>query len=138
MNDDNVSADMVEETTENNYEQPAGNDIPVQPATRPEITFQGNNYDLMSVVGVVIGGSVLFTCATCNFGFYCLPFIPIILGIIGLLTTKDAVDPDRTRLLSWISIGSGTAILILIGLFILAYLGFFFFMIAAAEGNGGF
>ncbi len=105
-------------------------------AVRPAFTFMGNTYDLMAVVSATIAGTALFTCATCNFGFYCLPVIPILLGIVGLLTTRDAVDPDRTRLLSWISIGIGAGIFILLVLFIAAYFGFIFYTITANSGRG--
>src|SRR5688572_24915499 len=73
--------------------------------TKPPITFQGNNYDLAAVVGVTIGGITLLSCATCNLGFYLLPCLPLILGLVGLIAAKDSVNPERTRLLSWISIG---------------------------------
>ena len=97
----------------------------------PVVTFRGNSYDLTAVVAVTIGGVVLLTCATCNLGYYCLPFVPIILGIFGLVSAKDSVDPERTRLLSWIGLGSGAAILLLICLAIVAYIGFIFFAIAS-------
>jgi len=105
-------------------------------AVRPTFMFMGNTYDLMAVVGTTIAGTALFTCTTCNFGFYCLPVIPVLLGIVGLLTTRDAVDPDRTRLLSWISIGIGAAIFILLVLFIALYVGFIFYTITANSGSG--
>ena len=101
-----------------------------------EITFRGNSYDLMSVVGVTVGGMTLLTCATCNMGFYCLPIVPIILGIIGLVAAKDSVDPERTKLLSWLSVGSGAVILILIAAFIIIYIAFVFFAVVAAESGG--
>jgi hypothetical protein len=100
-----------------------------------QITFQGNSYDLASVVGVTIGAVTLLTCATCNMGFYCLPIIPIVLGIIGLVSAKDSVDPERTRLLSWLSLGSGAVIVLLILLVIAAYIGIIIFAVAT-EGNG--
>lgn len=103
---------------------------------QPDVIFKGNNYDLMSVVGVTIAGVMLFICATCNMGFYCLPLFPLVLGIIGLLTSKEAADPDRTRLLSWISIGVGGAIVLLIALIIVAYAGFIIFVLAM-EGSSG-
>lgn len=125
-------------------ETPSGLDREPAPApngaanqSRATVTFRGNSYDLMSVVGVTIGAVVLLSCATCNFGFYCLPFAPILLGIIGLVTADDSVDPRRTRLLSWISLGSGAAIFMLIILFIVAYAGFVAFVIALDQ-NGGF
>ncbi len=98
--------------------------------SKPTITFQGNSYDLASVVGVTIGGVTLLTCATCNLGYYCLPVIPIILGIIGLVSVKDSVDPERTRLLSWLSLGSGALIILLILLVVAAYTGLIIFAIA--------
>jgi len=98
---------------------------------KPTITFQGNSYDLASVVGVTIGGVTLLTCATCNLGYYCLPIIPIILGIIGLISAKDSVDPERTKLLSWLSLGSGSLIILLILLLVAAYIGLIVFAIVA-------
>ena len=109
----------------------------VSPAasSKPMVTFRGNSYDLTAVVAVTIGGVVLLTCATCNLGYYCLPFVPIILGIIGLVAAKDAVDPDRTKLLSWISVGTGTVIMGLIFLAMLAYIGFIIFAISLDSGG---
>lgn len=104
--------------------------------SRPAITFQGNSYDLTSVIGLTTGAVVLLACATCNLGYYCLPFVPIILGIIGLVSAKDSVDPDRTKLLSWLSVGSGAIILLLIFVFVALYIGFIVFVIMAQ--NGGF
>lgn len=97
-----------------------------------DIPYQGNSYDLMALVGVIIAVLVLFTCVTCNFGLYCLPFIPIVLGIIGLFSAKDAVNPARTKLLSWISIVSGIVILAVIALAIVVYI--IIFMILAQNG----
>ena len=45
------------------------------------------------------------------------------------------VDPDRTRLLSWLSVGSGAIILLLLIAGIVLYVFFIFFAIAA-EGGG--
>jgi hypothetical protein len=82
------------------------------------------------------GAIVLLACATCNLGYYCLPFVPIILGIIGLVAAKDSVDPDRTKLLSWLSVGSGAIILLLIFVFVALYIGFIVFVVLAE--NSGF
>jgi hypothetical protein len=108
---------------------------------KPIVTFMGNSYDLASVVAVTVGGVVLFTCFTCNMGFYCLPLIPVILGIIALVSAKDSVNPERTKKLSWIGIGSGVAIIILAVLAIVAYFVFIFFVIgldSMSSGYGGF
>jgi hypothetical protein len=104
-------------------------------ATKPTITFQGNNYDLAAVVGVIIGGITLLSCVTCNLGMYLLPFLPLILGLIGLITAKDSVNPERTRLLSWFSIGSSAVILLLILAVVILYIGFIAYA-AATEGSG--
>jgi hypothetical protein len=107
------------------------------PTPEPVVTFRGNNYDLLGLVGVTIGGVALLSCATCNMGIYCLPILPIVMGAIGLAAAKDSVDPDRTRLLSWLSIGSGGIVLLIILLFVIAYVGFIAFAITT-EGSSGF
>lgn len=109
--------------------------IPTSPSAATEITFQGNNYDLMSVVGVTTGGIALLTLGTCGLGTYCLPFLPILLGIIGLVVAKDSINPDRTKRFSWISIGAGSILFALIIVFVALYIGIIFFAIAA-EGGG--
>jgi hypothetical protein len=107
---------------------------------KPTVTFMGNSYDLTSVVGATVGGVVLFTCVTCNFGWYCLPIIPIILGIIALVSAKDSVDPERTRKLSWIGIGSGAFFIIIGILAFIAYFAFLFFVIGieSMSSYGGY
>ncbi|MBN1248957.1 MAG: hypothetical protein JXC32_14955 [Anaerolineae bacterium] len=92
-------------------------DAPSEGTDRPrgKVTFRGNTYDL-SALGAFAGGIlVLVSCLTCGQAFYCLPVIPLILGLIGLVMAKDAVDEERTRLWSWLGIGgSGLALLFLI------------------------
>ena len=105
---------------------------------KPTVTFMGNSYDLMSVVAVTLGGMILFTCFTCNFGYYCLPFIPVILGIIALISAKDSVDPERTKLLSWIGIGSGAFFIIIGILAMIAYFLFFFFVMGMGTMSSGY
>ena len=132
MNDDKLEASNP--TVENDEELP----VPAASSagTSPTVTFQGNSYDLMAVVGVTIGGMVLLSCVTLNMAYYCLPVAAVVLGIIGLTTAKDSVDPERTRLLSWLSLGSGAIILALIILLIVFYL--FFIIFAIASEGGGF
>ena len=105
--------------------------------TRPTVTFQGNSYDLTAVVGVIIGVFTLLTCMTCNFAYYLLPCLTIGLGIFGLATAKSAVDSERTKQLSWITIGAGAVIILLTIAFLLAYAGLFF-LIAASSGEFSF
>jgi len=102
--------------------EPPQVDSPLPSAPSTSITFQGNNYDLAAFTGLTTTAMVLLSCGTCGGGFYCLPFIPIVLGIIGLVTANESVDPERTKKLSWISLGvSGTLFLLLV-LAILAYM----------------
>ena len=114
--------------------------VPIEPASssKPVVTFRGNNYDLMSVVGVSLAGGTLFACGTCGFGFYCLPFVPLILGIVGLFSLKESVDPDRTKLLSWASIAVGSLFVLLILAGILFYILYFTFIFSMIAAEGGF
>lgn len=107
-------------------------------SSRPKVTFMGNSYDLAAVAGVTTAGATLFACGTCGSGFYCLPLVPVILGAIGLLSLKDSVDPERTKKLSWISIGVGGVFLALVALLVLFYVVYFaiIFVIIASEGGG--
>ena len=102
---------------------------------KPSVTFEGNNYDLLAIVGVIIGGIMLLSCFTLNLILYCLPIVPVILGAIGLATAKDSVNPERTRLLSWLSLSAGGVILLLMILGILGYILFVVFVIIS-EGGG--
>jgi hypothetical protein len=89
---------------------------------RPAVTFMGNTYDLASLGALASGVLLLFMCMTCNQGFLCLPFVPIVAGIIGLLSARQAVNEERTKLWSWLGIGMGGAVLVLIGVAVLLYL----------------
>ena len=89
----------------------------------------------MAVIGVTIGSMVLISCFTLNMIWYCLPVVSVILGAIGLAVAKDSVNPERTRQLSWISLGMGGAIIALIILGILVYVGIIVFAFAA-DGGG--
>jgi len=106
-------------------------------ARRPQVTFMGNSYDLTAVVAVTAGAMVAIPCVTCNMGYYCLPVVPIVLGLVGLLSAKDSVDADRTRLLSWLGIGGGALVFVLMILALLAYFGFIAVVIMAGAASQG-
>ncbi|MDM8531076.1 hypothetical protein QUF63_07875 [Anaerolineales bacterium HSG25] len=97
------------------------------------ITFEGNNTDLMAIIGATTAVMTMFACGTLGLGYYCMPCIPGLFGLIGLLTAHEAADPQRTRLLSWISLGVTIAFTALIGMFILLY--FLIIGFAVASGN---
>jgi hypothetical protein len=99
-----------------------------KPAQRPRVTFRGNSYDLTALGALASGVLVLLMCLTFGQFAYCLPFIALVLGAIGLLAGKDAINPERTRLWSWLGIGgAGLSVLLTILLFF-SYLACFFFM----------
>ena len=105
---------------------------------RSQVTFMGNSYDLTAVVAVVTGGVIAFSCLTCNLGYYCLPVVPMVLGLVGLLSAEDSVDPSRTRLLSWLGVGGGGIVMLLMILALVLYFGFIILAIvlgAAAQGQ---
>jgi hypothetical protein len=85
-----------------------------------ERVHSGNRFDVSALVAAVVGAVALLTCGTMGYGMYCMPLVPLALGIVGLVTARQSVDEGRTRLLSWIGVGTGAFVLLLsIGLFLL-------------------
>jgi len=117
---DNTFIEPIEETPGNSH-VPAAQTTPSP--ERPTVTFMGNTYDLTSLGALASGLLLMFMCLTCNMGFYCLPFIPMIMGAIGLLTARQAVDSERTKLWSWIGLGLGGVVLMLIATAVFLYFG---------------
>ena len=76
-------------------------------------TFGGNAVDLTSFIALITGAIIFLTCITCGMGLYALPFLAIVLGIIGVVSAKQATNPDRTQLWSWLGIGSGILVILL-------------------------
>lgn len=106
--------------------------------SHPQITFMGNSYDLAAVVAAATGGVIVLSCVTCNSVSYCLPILPVVLGLVGLLSAENSADPKRTRLLSWLGIGSGGVILLLMILAVILYIVFIVLAVtfgAAAEAR---
>ncbi len=99
----------------------------------PEATFKGNTYDLAALGALTSGVVVLFSCLTCNMGFYCLPLLPLVLGLIGLLSARQSVEEERTRLWSWLGIAAGGFITLLIVAGIVLYVAFIVLAIVAGE-----
>ena len=97
-------------------------------APRRTVTLMGNTYDLAALVALITGAVVLFTLITCGMGAYCIPFVPIVAGIIALASAARAADPQRTRLYAWLGIGAGGLTLLLTVGLILLYVGLFLAM----------
>jgi hypothetical protein len=100
-------------------EQTSASSLTSEPT--PETTFTGNSIDLTSFGALSSAILLLFLCLTCNMGFYCLPLIPLILGIVGVGMARQSANPGRTKTLSWISIGVGGVVILLIFAAIMAY-----------------
>jgi hypothetical protein len=103
------------------------------PPVPPSVTFRGNTYDLISLGSLFSGAFLLFTCLTCNLGYYCLPVLSIVLGAIGVLSARQSVQAQRTRLWSWLGIAAGGIVLLLIVLFFICYIGFIVLAIASEQ-----
>ena len=76
-------------------------------------TFRGKTADMLSLGALITGLITLFACLTGGVGVYCLPLIPVGLGVGALLMLRDAVDKDRTRSWSWVGLGAGLVVLAL-------------------------
>ncbi len=99
------------------------------PTPEPEKRYEGNSYDLYALIAGIVGITSLGLCFSGNMLLYCLPLIPLVLGIVALRNSSRSLDPSRTRTLGWIGVGAGTfgiAILVLFALFMVVYLTFIF------------
>ncbi len=111
-------------------------EAPTAPRTGPgKASFLGNGVDLAALGALAAGVLVLLTCLTCGLSFYCLPVVPLLLGIIGLVLARTSVDAARTRLWSWIGIGSGGLAVLLAIFAVVGYFFFIFVMIVASRGH---
>lgn len=104
-----------------------------QPAEGPLVTFRGNTYDLAAFGSLISGIIVLASCLTCNTSTYCLPLLPIVLGLIGVVSANQSVDARRTRTWSWIGVAAGVLILVVVLAAIVLYIAFVVLMIYLGE-----
>jgi hypothetical protein len=93
--------------------------------------FRGNSYDVAALGALASGVLVLFSCMTCGFGYYCLPFVPMLLGLIGIAAARDAIDEERTKLWSWLGIGAG--VIVVLGMILGVLLSCLFFAMMASS-----
>jgi hypothetical protein len=138
----NVLEEPVGDTAGGAAEESAESPLPapgeageIAPPDEPKATFQGNFYDLASLGALATGALILFSCLTCNLGYYCLPFLPIALGAVGVLSARQAVEAERTRLWSWLGIAAGGIFLLFLVAAIVLYVGFIVLM-ATTNGWG--
>ncbi len=92
--------------------------------------YRGNWTDIVGLLAAMLGMAAV---APCFMGglFSCLP---LILGAVGLLSAKDAVDPRRTRILSWTGIGLSAIVYVLIALFVFCYFAFVLLAVLTSSG----
>jgi hypothetical protein len=101
---------MMAERRTNGFE---GSDDPLASEGIPQRIYKGNTFDIAAFVALVMGVVTLLICGTMGYLMYCLPVFPLVLGIAGLATAQKSVDPKRSRLLSWIGLGTGGITLLL-------------------------
>ena len=90
---------------------------------KPAATLHGNAYDMTALGALASGALLLFLCLTCNMGFYCLPFFPLILGILGVATAHHAVNRGQSRAMAWAGLGSGLLVFLIMIAGMLLYIG---------------
>lgn len=114
--------------------EPAQIPEPEQDKPEPQVTLRGNGFDLTALGALVSGALLLFLCFTCNLGFYCLPFVPLVLGIVGVVTSRRAVNRRQSELMSWLGIGTGTFAILAMIAGLALYFGLLVLVILS-EGN---
>ena len=94
-----------------------------------EPRYEGNSYDLYALIAGIVGITFLGLCFSGNMLFYCLPFVPLVFGIIALRNSSRSLNPSRTRTMGWIGIAAGAVgllIILVFALFFAVYLAFIF------------
>lgn len=97
--------------------------------TTPEKRYEGNSFDLYALIAGIVGITSLGLCFTGNMLIYCLPFVPLVFGIMALRNSARALEPSRTRTMGWIGVAAGAigiVVLVVFALFMAAYLYFIF------------
>lgn len=119
--------------------------VPQAPQAKPrpddesaEVTYRGNSTDLSAIGALASSALLILTCLTCGSGIYCLPVVPLVLGLIGVLGAKRAVNKEQTRLFSWIGIGTGGLSILLIIAGFVAYLLFVLFIVLVSQEGRGY
>ena len=65
-----------------------------QSGDKRTVTFMGNSYDLAALGAIASGALVLASCVTCGMGLYCLPLIPLLLGLVGIVSAREALTKN--------------------------------------------
>ncbi len=97
--------------------------------------YRGNQYDVYSLLAATLGGTVLLFCLSAGYGIYCLPIVPLVLGIIALRKAHTSVDPQRTRNLALVGIAGGGLGTLLALCMIMFFVLYFSFIVAMIMGG---
>lgn len=107
---------------------------PDRPAAPADMApYRGNRHDLTAAFSALMGLTALASCAG---GAYCLPAAAGILGLVGFMNARQALNPERTRSLGIIGMLIGLLGMIPLILF-LGYFAFIFIFLAASLITGG-
>ncbi len=98
-------------------------------SSEPKAALHGNAFDLTSLGALACGVFMLFMCLTCNMGFYCLPALPLILGVIGLVTARKAVNREQSQTMSWVGLAAGGLSILLMAAGFVLYIGLYILLI---------
>jgi len=98
---------------------PAAAPVPAAPA-KPAPSFLGNANDLVALIAAVSGAAIFGACFA-SLAAWC---VPLVLGIIGLVLAKEAIDPKRARILSAVGIVSMVVLFLLFIAFVVLYVVF--------------
>lgn len=96
--------------------------------------FRGKTADMLSLGALITGLMALFTCLTGGMGVYCLPLIPVGLGLSALLMARDAVNKERTQAWSWMGLGAGVIVLGLTLLCVVCFIAMIVLLEASSQG----
>ncbi len=86
---------------------------PEMPALPPKL-YQGNGWDITALLATATGVLAILSCGSFGFMVYCLPVLPLILGIVAVVAARRAAEPRRSRVLGWIGLGSGALTTVLL------------------------
>jgi len=105
-------------------------------APRENIPYKGNSVDVMALAATITGLTALLACGGLS---WAIPLIALILGFIGWLQSKDALDPKRARWMSLVGLtGGGVFLVVVAGFFVVLMACFVLqFALLASSGGGG-
>ncbi len=102
--------------------------------TTDESAFKGKTADMLSLGALITGLMVVLSCVTGGGAIYCLPLIPIGLGISALLMKRNAVDQNRTQMWALAGLGSGLVIIVLAVLSLICFAAMIVWLAASTNG----